>query len=94
MPLPADFYDEGVNYRLRICMKVEDNPLIGLVSGSKVHVCDACGTAIWVQEKQVIPETDVPITADLKVCVDCGRRATENSPDEPQWLGPRPPEWT
>lgn len=94
MPLPSDFYDEGVNYRIRICLKVDENPLVGLLSGSRIHTCDDCGAAIWVKEDMPVPEASLPITGDLNLCQECGRRAVEGvSPAKTEWLGPRPPGW-
>jgi len=93
MPLPPDLYDKDSGYRIRICMLVVDNPLMGLVTGSKIHVCDGCGQPVWVNEDQVIP--DIPdefkkpevVVKDLAICVSCMREAEKQDPN-PEPEGP------
>ena len=94
MPLPADFYDEGVNYRIRLCILLDENPLAGLSNGSKVHPCDSCERPIWVHEAQVMPPMPegMELTGDVSVCGPCmahiHARAKE---DEVTWIGEPPP---
>lgn len=73
MPLPADFWNDDVNYRIRVCMPVALDPIIGFFTGSKVHQCDRCGEPIWVAEDQVIPPVDVKISGDVNLCADCAK---------------------
>lgn len=88
MPLPADFYDDDKNYRIRMCMTIEQ--AVFVVSGSKVHQCDSCGTLIWVQENQVIPEADVRIDGDVALCLSCTQMVHRKTGEDPNWLGPSP----
>lgn len=93
MPIPDDIYDEGVNYRIRLCLRFEENPMIGFITDSKTRLCDGCASLIWVKEDQVVPEADVPITGDLFLCMECCREVAAKDPDgPPEWLGPNPSE--
>jgi hypothetical protein len=73
MPMPDDYTDEGRNYRVRVCIQLVQNPLIGFITGSKVGVCDRCGEPIWVQENQPLPDPGVEVHGDLTVCMECVR---------------------
>jgi hypothetical protein len=88
VPLPADFYDEDKNYRIRMCMTIEQ--AVFVVPGSKVHQCDSCGAPIWVNENQVIPEADVEFNGDVSLCMTCTQMVHRLAEEEPQWLGPSP----
>jgi hypothetical protein len=73
VPLPDDLHDESRNYRIRMCIKVAENPVVGFITGSKVHLCDSCADPIWVDEKQALPDPPegIVIDGDIKVCMDC-----------------------
>lgn len=94
MPLPEDFYDDDAMYSLRVCMTVEEAPLIGLVTGSKVHQCDNCGDPIWVREDQPIPNhpDGIPWTGAVICCTACAKTLIE-ADDDPTWMGPKPANW-
>lgn len=91
MALPPDIHDPNRNYRIRICVKIADNPLAGFITDSKVHVCDSCGEPIWVREAQEIPDAEVRIDGDLELCLPCYEQVVADDPQPPQFLGPVPP---
>jgi hypothetical protein len=76
MPLPSDFHDEGVYYRVRLCIRVEDDPIVGFITQSVVSVCASCGEAVWMNDKQELPPMPegVEVKSDLLICFQCFKR--------------------
>jgi hypothetical protein len=84
MPLPSDFFDEDVNYRIRLCMLVDEATAVAF--GSKINPCDGCDALIWVNENQEIPPLPEGMTlnGDVNLCRNCAadvfRRAAVEEP--------------
>jgi len=96
VPLPTNFFDDDVNYRIRVCMLIEQDPLIGLYTGSVVSQCDRCGAPVWYDDQQVIPDVEDEVTGDVALCLDCARwcieKAEAEDPGSTTWIeGHEPP---
>lgn len=81
MALPEDIYEEGRNYRIRVCILFEDNPIIGAFTNSVVAECDDCKRPIWVNPNQKVPEFDAEIHGDLLLCLTCTLNCYEQDPN-------------
>jgi len=89
MPLPDDFYNDDVTYRIRLCILISENPIAGIVNGSKVYPCDSCERPIWVHEDQVIPDLPegMTLSGDVNVCGPCMAHIHARSKaEEVEWL--------
>ncbi len=93
MTLPEDFFDEGVNYRIRLCMLLKD--AVAVAPGSKLHPCDGCDSLIWVNESQPIPDPPdgIVVTGDVNLCNVCSAMvfAAVNDPSDIQNIDTVPP---
>lgn len=81
MPIPEDIYEEGRNYRLRLCSLVSEAVVVA--PGSKINLCDGCDEPIWVNETQVPPPLPdgVELHGDLNICRHCSRKVQEGYPE-------------
>lgn len=82
--LPSDFFDDDRNYRIRLCMLVSEADLV--MKDSKVYPCDSCDRPIWVHEAMTVPDADVEIHGDVKVCNQCMNYIIARAEEIPQLL--------
>jgi hypothetical protein len=94
MPLPENFFEDDENYRIRLCMLVDDADPNWVVPGSKVNPCDSCGALIWVNESQVIPDLPegMELSGDVAVCKVCAAYIGERATEGVEWAGTPPPQ--
>lgn len=93
MALPSNFYDDDVNYRIRLCMLVSE--ALAVAKGSKINPCDSCDALIWVAESQVIPPLPdgMTVDGDVNVCRHCAAEIFKQSGVEtPDFIDNQPPE--